>query len=161
MYTRCLVCAQPFEPNDQLAHLPLGTRLAFYPRRGRLWVVCRACRRWSLTPIEERWEALEELEKLSRDKARLLSQTDNIALLKAGPLEVVRVGKAELTEEAWWRYGRELVSRRQKWNNLGVAGSIAAVADALKGPSGSLRDGFIALTATRAFRERVERVEAP
>src|SRR5687767_9319058 len=101
-------------------------RLAFDPTRGRLWIVCRSCRRWSLTPIEERWEALEELEKLSRDKARLLSQTDNISLLRAGPLEIVRVGKANLTEEAWWRYGRELTSRRQKWNNLGVAGSVGA-----------------------------------
>jgi hypothetical protein len=126
LYTRCLVCAQPFEPNDQLAHLTHGTRVAFDPVRGRLWVVCRTCRRWSLTPIEERWEALEELEKLCRDKARLLSQTDNIALLRVGPLEVVRVGKAALTEEAWWRYGKEIVSRRQKWNRLGFAGSAAA-----------------------------------
>lgn len=133
MYTRCLVCAQPFEPNEQLEHLPHGTRLAFDPARGRLWIVCRACRRWSLTPIEERWEALEELEKLSRDRAKLLSQTDNIALLKAGPLEIVRVGRAQLAEEAWWRYGRELTSRRQQWNKLGVAGSVAAGAVLLGG----------------------------
>ena len=73
MYTRCLVCATPFEANDQLEHLPNGRRLAFDPGRGRLWAICRTCRRWSLTPIEERWEALEELEKLTRDKARLLS----------------------------------------------------------------------------------------
>ena len=133
MYTRCLVCAQPFETNEQLEHLPHGTRLAFDPARGRLWIVCRACRRWSLTPIEERWEALEELEKLSRDRAKLLSQTDNISLLKAGSLEVVRVGRAQLAEEAWWRYGRELTSRRQQWNKLGVAGSIAAGAVLLGG----------------------------
>jgi hypothetical protein len=101
--------------------------------RGRLWVVCRACRRWSLAPIEERWEALEELEKLTRDRARLLSQTDNIALLRSGPLEIVRVGRAELTEEAWWRYGRELASRRQNWNKLGVAGTVAAGAVLLGG----------------------------
>ena len=101
--------------------------------RGRLWVVCRTCRRWSLTPIEERWEALEELEKLARDKSRLLSQTDNIALLKAGNLEIVRVGRAQLTEEAWWRYGRELTSRRQKYRQLGVAGSVAAGAVMLGG----------------------------
>jgi hypothetical protein len=126
VYTRCLVCAHPFDANEQLEHLPHGTRLAFDPLRGRLWIVCRACRRWSLTPIEERWEALEELEKLTRDQCRLLSQTDNIALLRSGPLEVVRVGRAELTEEAWWRYGRELTSRRQKWNRLGLAGSVAA-----------------------------------
>jgi hypothetical protein len=133
LYTRCLVCDQPFEPNEQLAHLPYGTRLAFDPARGRLWIVCRACRRWSLTPIEDRWEALEELEKLARDRARLLSQTDNIALLKAGPLEIVRVGRAQLAEEAWWRYGRELTSRRQQWNKLGIAGSVAAGAVVLGG----------------------------
>jgi hypothetical protein len=133
LYTRCLVCAQPFEPNEQLAHLPHGTRLAFDPARGRLWIVCRGCRRWSLTPIEDRWEALEEIEKLSRDQARLLSQTDNIALLKSGPLEIVRVGRASLAEEAWWRYGRELASRRQQWNKLGVAGSVAAGAVMLGG----------------------------
>ena len=133
MYARCLVCAASFEANEQLEHLPQGNRLAFDPQRGRLWVVCKACRRWSLTPIEERWEALEELEKLTRDKARLLSQTDNIALLRAGPLEIVRVGRAQLTEEAWWRYGRELASRRQNWNKLGVAGTVAAGAVLLGG----------------------------
>ncbi len=133
MYTRCLVCATTFEANEQLEHLPHGRRVAFDPGRGRLWVVCRACRRWSLTPIEDRWEALEELEKLTTDRARLLSQTDNIALLRAGPLEIVRVGRAQLTEEAWWRYGRELASRRQNWNKLGVAGTVAAGAVLLGG----------------------------
>lgn len=126
MYTRCLVCATPFEPNEELEHAPLGRRVAFDPVRGRLWVVCRTCRRWSLMPIEERWEALDELDKLVTDKATLLSQTDNIALFRHGPLEIVRVGRAERTEEAWWRYGRELASRRQNWNKLGVAGTIAA-----------------------------------
>ena len=61
MFTRCLVCATSFEPNDQLEYLPNGTRVAFDPGRGRLWAVCSTCKRWSLTPIEDRWEALEEL----------------------------------------------------------------------------------------------------
>jgi hypothetical protein len=126
LYTRCIVCATPFEPNEELEHLPSGKRLAFDPGRGRLWVVCRTCRRWSLTPIEERWEALEELEKITTDRAHLLSQTDNIALLRFGPLEIVRVGRAQLSEEAWWRYGRELANRRQNWQKLGFAGTLAA-----------------------------------
>ncbi len=126
MYTRCLVCTSPFEANEQLEHVPRGQRLAYDPGRGRLWAVCRSCRRWSLMPIEDRWEALEELEKVTTDKARLLSQTDNIALLRAGPLEIVRVGKAKLTEEAWWRYGRELTTRKKKWDKLGMAGTVAA-----------------------------------
>ena len=126
MYTRCLVCSTPFEPNEALAHIPLGTRLAFDPARGRLWAICRTCKRWSLAPIEERWETLEELERLTRDSARLLSQTDNIALLRSGNLDIVRVGKANLTEEAWWRYGRELTSRRDRYKRLSLAGSLAA-----------------------------------
>ena len=126
MYTRCLLCSTPFEGNEQLEHVPLGRRLAYDAGRGRLWAVCRSCRRWSLMPIEDRWEALEELEKLTTDTASLLSKTDNIALLRSGDLEIVRVGKAELTEEAWWRYGRELAARRQNWNKLGVAGTVAA-----------------------------------
>lgn len=126
MYTRCLVCSSPFEANEELERVPHGRRLAFDPERGRLWAVCGTCRRWSLMPIEERWEALDELEKLTRDRARLLSKTDNIALLRAGGLEIVRVGRAQRTEEAWWRYGRELAERRRNWKQLGTVGTLAA-----------------------------------
>src|SRR5262245_46187528 len=92
LFTRCLICHSPFEENETLEQLPRGDRIAYDPGRGRLWLICRACRRWSLIPLESRWEALEELEKLVQDRARLLSQTENIALLKAERLEVVRVG---------------------------------------------------------------------
>jgi hypothetical protein len=76
-------------------------------------------------PLEARWEALDELEKLVRDRARLLSQTENIALLRSGSLEIVRVGRAHLAEEAWWRYGRELRDRRATARKLSIAGSVA------------------------------------
>lgn len=128
MFTRCLVCSTPFSPNETLEHFPLGTRIAFDPSRGRLWAICRQCRRWSLTPIEERWEALEELEKLVTDKARLLAQTDNIALLRAHNLQIVRVGQANLTEEAWWRYGRELTQRRAKHKKVTTMATVGAAA---------------------------------
>jgi hypothetical protein len=124
MFTRCLVCHSPFPPNESLEHFPHGLRIAFDPGKGRLWAVCRECKRWTLAPIEERWEALEELEKLVRDKARLLSQTENIALLRAERIEIVRVGRANLAEQAWWRYGRELVRRKQTYKSLSVAGAV-------------------------------------
>ena len=124
MFKRCLVCNTPFPNNDLLEHFPTGERVAFDPTRGRLWAVCRACRRWSLAPIEQRWEALDELERTVRERARLLSQTDNIALLKAGSVEIVRVGRAGLVEEAWWRYGRELTSRRDRYRKLSLVGSV-------------------------------------
>ena len=126
MYTRCLVCHTPFPQNEELEHFSTSTRVAYDAERGRLWAICRSCKRWSLAPIEERWEALEELEKIVMDRAKLLSQTDNVALLRAGNLDIVRVGRANLTEEAWWRYGRELTSRAEKHRKLTFLGTAAA-----------------------------------
>lgn len=124
MFSRCLICHTPFPENETLEYFPLGMRVALDPGKGRLWAICRECKRWSLAPIEERWEALEELEKLVKDEARLLSETENIALLRAGQLEIVRVGKANLAEQAWWRYGRELIKRKQTYKSLSVAGAV-------------------------------------
>ena len=126
LFTRCLVCHAPFPLNEELEYFPTSTRVAYDAVRGRLWAVCRSCKRWSLAPIEERWEALEELEKLVTDRAKLLSQTDNVALLRAGNLDVVRVGRANLTEEAWWRYGQELTRRAAKHQRLAFIGTAAA-----------------------------------
>jgi len=143
MYQRCLVCHTPFPPNESLEHFPLGIRVAFDPNRGRLWAVCKDCKRWSLAPIEERWEALDELEKIVRDRARLLSQTENISLLRAGQLEIVRVGRANLAEQSWWRYGTELAKRRKKYKALSTAGAVGAGAAIFGGvTTGAM--GFIA-----------------
>lgn len=124
MLQSCLVCGAPFPDEQVLEHLPRGERVAYDAERGRLWLVCTACRRWSLIPLEARWEALEELEKAVTDTGRVLSSTDRIALIKVGPLEVVRVGGASRTEEAWWRYGRELVGRRQKYAKLSTVAAV-------------------------------------
>jgi len=143
MFRRCLVCSTPFPANEILEHFPNGERVAFDPSKGRLWAVCRECKRWSLAPIEERWEALEELEKIVRDRAKLLSQTDNIALLRSGPLELVRVGRANLNEQAWWRYGKELAKRRKSYKTLTTAGAVGAGA-AIWGGMATGGMGFIA-----------------
>lgn len=124
IYDKCLVCGQEFPPNDSLECLARGQRVAYDPVRGRLWVVCGACRQWSLVPLESRWEALEELEKLIVDEGRVLSRTDNVALLRARNLEVVRVGCAPLREQSWWRYGRELHRRRERTRRLAATASV-------------------------------------
>ena len=128
VYTRCLVCQAPFPENDVLEHLPRGRRVAFDAARGRLWMICGGCRRWSLVPLLDRWEALEELERISTDRGRILSRTDNIALLAAGPLEIVRVGRSARREEAWWRYGRELRARRKRFKQVSLAGTAVGAA---------------------------------
>ena len=35
-------------------------------RRDGFGVVCRRCERWNLTPLEERWEAIEDCERAFR-----------------------------------------------------------------------------------------------
>lgn len=128
MFDHCLTCRAPFGDNDVLEHFPRGRRVAYDPERGRLWAICEACRAWTLAPFEERWEALEELERTVTDEARLLSRTDRIALFRHARLDIVRVGDAGREEEAWWRYGRELRQRRRTARRLTVAGSAAAAA---------------------------------
>ncbi len=128
MYDRCLVCGRGFAPNDVLESLGRGRRVAYDLGESRLWVICTSCRRWSLCPLESRWEALEELEKLVSDVGRPLARTDNVALFRVGSLEVVRVGQAGLREEAWWRFGKELQGRRERYRKLSAAGTIGATA---------------------------------
>ena len=108
MYSTCLFCNVSLGVNDRIAAFPVGRRLAFDPARGRLWVVCTRCGRWNLSPLEERWEAIDECERLFRG-TRLRYSTDNIGLARAGEhLELVRIGPALLPEIASWRYGARL-----------------------------------------------------
>ncbi len=125
MLSRCYSCYRPFGGNTTVEHFPVAGRIAFDPVRGRLWAVCPTCRRWTLAPIEERWEALEELERLAVDRARELARTDHVSLLRAGDVELVRVGRdTRLREESHWRYGRELAARRRRAERIEGVGEI-------------------------------------
>lgn len=124
MQDTCLFCHQSIPRNEALEWFPVGRRVAYDAARGRLWAVCPHCARWTLAPIEARWEALEELERLTRDRARLLGSTDSIALLAAADIEVVRIGKATLREESWWRYGREFAARSRLASRLTRHGKV-------------------------------------
>lgn len=119
MFTRCLFCHKPFPENEHPGRLCRGRRLAYDPERGRLWVVCESCHRWNLVPLEDRTEAIWELERVARDRAIPVAHTANVMLLHADPLTLVRVGKAGLAEQAWWRYGRELRRRRRAFESAG------------------------------------------
>ena len=112
MYSTCLFCHASLGTNEAVEHFPVGRRLAFDAAKGRLWVVCRKCERWNLTPLEERWEAVEDCERLFSE-TRLRVSTDNIGLarLREG-LELVRIGSALRPEMASWRYGDQFGRRR-------------------------------------------------
>jgi hypothetical protein len=55
---------------------------------------------------------------MSRDKGKMLAHTANVSLLEAAPFTLIRVGQAGRTEQAWWRYGRELLKRRASYESL-------------------------------------------
>lgn len=123
---RCLFCRRDFQSNRSLGTLRRGRHIAFDPEKGRLWIICEHCNRWNLHPIEDRSDALYELERLARDQAREVSRTDHVSLLTAGDLSLVRVGRAGLSERVWWRYGTEL--RRRHRQIRSPSGRVAAYA---------------------------------
>lgn len=124
VYTTCLFCASDLGRNEALEAFPVGRRLAYDQAKGRLWVVCRKCERWNLTPQEERWEAMEQAERLYRG-TRLRASTDNVGLarLKDGT-ELVRIGAPLRPEFAAWRYGDQFGRRRTRQMLL-VGGAVA------------------------------------
>jgi hypothetical protein len=81
VYTTCIFCNGPLGRNESIEHFPVGRRLAFDAAKGRLWVVCPRCERWNLTPLETRWEAIEEAERAYRGM-KLRVSTDNIGLAR-------------------------------------------------------------------------------
>lgn len=135
MYATCLNCHAPLGANEMLERFPVGRKLAFDPAKGRLWVVCRACRQWNLSPLDERWEAIEEGERLYRD-TRLRASTDNVGLarLKDGT-ELIRIGEPQRPEFAAWRYGARFTKR---WV-LNAPGAAAAGALGVMTKSGGMQ----------------------
>jgi hypothetical protein len=127
LYSTCIFCHSALGKNEAVEHFPVGRRLAFDGAKGRLWAVCSKCGRWNLTPIEERWEAIEECEKQYRGTFTR-SSTDQIGLarVKEGT-DLIRIGQPLRPEFAAWRYGRHFEKRRRRAqiaSVLGIAGQL-------------------------------------
>src|SRR6185437_7669271 len=175
VYTACLFCNTDLGANHFLSTFPVGRRLAFDPRKGRLWVICTRCGRWNLTPLDERWEAIDDAERLFRG-TRLRMSTDNIGLAcLRGSFELVRIGPALLPEIASWRYGARLarlepdephprglfvrgahlIARATAAALVGYAHAVGrALLSSRRGGAGTPREGF-ALAAQASPRHRV------
>jgi len=131
MWHHCTVCSADLGENSEVEHFPVSERIAYDPERGRLWAICHRCDRWNLSPLEDRWEALEDLEKLwERTTVRVSSESMALARTLGG-MWIVRVGdKGGGDEFAFWRWGRDgkwlTKSRRPLhwgWLAGGVAGA--------------------------------------
>ncbi|MFC1575737.1 hypothetical protein ACFL5A_03730, partial [Gemmatimonadota bacterium] len=100
----CVFCQTPLSPGPPWSP-GRGFRLAFDPFKGRLWAVCSGCSRWSLTPLEDRWESLEACEEAVRSRGEVRLSTLNLTLVDLGDGELIRVDKAPRPEFVDWRYG--------------------------------------------------------
>lgn len=127
MYTTCIYCHKPLGSNQAVEAFPVGRKLAFDGAKGRLWVVCGKCSRWNLSPLETRWEAIEECQRLFHD-ARLRVSTENIGLAKLRDgTELVRIGEPLRPEFAAWRYGQQFRRRfRNRAQGLAMGGAFIA-----------------------------------
>ncbi len=155
MFATCLFCHAALGRNDVIEAFPVGRRLAFDAERGRLWVVCRGCDNWNLSPLEERWEAVEACERLYRGTSIRVS-TDNIGLatMRDGT-DLVRVGKPLRPEFAAWRYGSRI--RRRRFRGAGeFATSLASTTAAMAVGSVAAAVGIaFTLTGNKSLQRNV------
>jgi hypothetical protein len=137
VYSTCIFCQSSLGTNEAIEAFPVGRRLAFDPERGRLWVVCLHCPEWNLTPLEERWEAVEQCERRFRStRVRVSTEQIGLARLREG-LDLVRIGRPLRPEFAAWRYGEQLSRRRRRAlafaTGITIVGGAAVVGGAVAG----------------------------
>ena len=150
MYSTCLFCNNALGTNESIENFSVGKRLAFDGATGRLWVICPGCARWNLTPIEERWEAIEECGArvaVRRSFVRVSTGNIGLAKLRSG-LELVRIGSPLRPEFAAWRYGRSVPDappshersgcRRRRTTALLTAGALGPAIAATMSLTGGL-----------------------
>ncbi|MEP6833722.1 MAG: hypothetical protein ABJB74_10015 [Gemmatimonas sp.] len=141
MYATCTFCHRTLGSNQSIEVFPVGQRLAFDAGKGRLWVLCTQCAQWNLSPLDERWEAIESAERLFRD-SKLRHSTDNIGLAKLRDgTELVRIGKALRPEMAAWRYGQNFARRWTGMKTVFGAGIATLTGAALFIPSAGFLTG--------------------
>ncbi len=132
MYSTCIFCQKSLGANEVIESFPIGRRLAFDSAKGRLWVVCRHCERWNLSPLETRWESIEECERAFHG-TKLRVSTDNVGMARLSEgLALVRIGEPLRPEFAAWRYGDQFGRRRRRAVLIG-GGVVVAVGTVLAG----------------------------
>jgi hypothetical protein len=126
MYRTCAFCNAALRGDGGPSGLGVGRRLAFDEWRSRLWVVCPACARWNLAPLDDRVDQIEALARAARE-GRVLAASAQVALIRWRSYELVRVGQPRRVELAGWRYGERLKARERERARVVVPLTVAAV----------------------------------
>jgi hypothetical protein len=125
MYRTCAFCSGSLGGDGGDSGLGVGRRLAFDSWKSRAWVICQRCGRWNLTPIDTRIETIQSLDRMAA-RGRVAATSDQVALVRSGPYDLVRVGQPPRVEMAAWRYGERLKARERE--KLKIVVPVTAVA---------------------------------
>jgi len=126
MYQTCAFCSGALGGDGGASGLAVGRRFAFDGWKSRAWVICARCGRWNLTPLDTRLDAVAALERMAA-AGRVAATTDQVALLRTGPYDIVRVGKPPRVEMATWRYGERIKARQREKMKVVVPVTLAVV----------------------------------
>jgi hypothetical protein len=126
MFKTCAFCSGALGGDGGASGLGVGRRFAFDDWKSRAWVICQRCGRWNLTPLDGRLDAVAALERMAA-AGRVAATTDQVALVRCGTSDVVRVGKPPRVEMAGWRYGERLKARERERLRIVVPVTLAVV----------------------------------
>ena len=126
MYQTCAFCSGALGGDGGPSGLGVGRRFAFDGWKSRAWVICQRCARWNLTTVHDRLDTVAALERMAAG-GRVAATTDQVALVRAGAYDVVRVGKPPRIEMAGWRYGERLKARERERLKVVVPVTLAVV----------------------------------
>jgi hypothetical protein len=126
MFHSCAFCSGALGGDGGASGLGVGRRFAFDGWKSRAWVICQRCGRWNLTPLDGRLDAVAALERMAA-AGRVAATTDQVALIRLGSCDVVRVGKPPRIEMATWRYGERIKARQREKMKVVVPVTVAVV----------------------------------
>jgi hypothetical protein len=126
MYATCAFCSGALGGDGGSSGLDVGKRFAYDGWKSRAWVICQRCGRWNLTPYDDRLDVIAALERMAA-AGRVAATTDQVALVRAGSYDVVRVGKPPRIEMAGWRYGERLKARERERMKVVVPVTVAVI----------------------------------
>jgi hypothetical protein len=126
VFITCGFCSGALGGDGGASGLGVGRKFSFDPWKSRAWVICQRCGRWNLTPFDERIDTISALDRMAAS-GRVAATTAQVALIRVGPYDVVRVGQPPRVEMATWRYGERMKARQKEQMKVMVPVAIAVV----------------------------------
>jgi hypothetical protein len=144
MFTSCAFCSGALGGDGGASGLGVGRRFSYDAWKSRAWVICQRCGRWNLTPFDERIDTIAALDRMAA-RGRVAATSEQVALIRVGPYDVVRVGQPPRVEMATWRYGERMKAREREKAKVVVPIAIAVVgvSIAINAVAGGSMGGFM------------------